>query len=294
MTHGHHLHLDVPEPALPVFERALSELGGGYVTGGADADGRVPVDVYLAEKPDRARVNALIATAAAAAGVPEPEVQSQPLPDVDWLQQSYESIPPIHAGRFYVYGRHHMDRPKPAGKIAFRIEAAQAFGTGHHESTQGCLLALDDLAKRGIRVQRGLDVGTGTGVLAFAMARLWRCPVVAADNDPIAVRVCRENARENGVWRRVSGVVSDGYAHRAIRAGAPYDLITANILAEPLVQMAGRLDAHLAPGGHAVLAGLLTRQARRVFRRHRAQGLVLDRRIALGDWTTLVLTKPKR
>jgi len=290
---GHHLHLDVPETALPVFETALSQLGGGYVTGGTDADGNVPVDVYLAEKPDRGKLNALIATAAAAAGVAEPAVQSQPLPDVDWLQQSYESIPPIRAGRFYVYGRHHAARDRPSGAIAFRIEAAQAFGTGHHESTQGCLLALDDLAKRGIRVRRGLDVGAGTGVLAFAMVRLWRCSAVAADNDPIAVRVCRQNARENGVADRVTSVVSEGYAHRRVRAGAPYDLVTANILAEPLIAMAGRLDAHLAPGGYAVLAGLLTRQARRVFRRHRAQGLVLDRRIELGDWTTLILRKPK-
>ena len=294
MSQGHHLHLDVPEHALPVFESALARLGGGFVTGGTDAHGLIPVDVYLETRPSRVEVVTLIATAAAAAGVPEPDVVSQPLPDVDWLQQSYESIPPIQAGRFYVHGRHHLDRPKPAGSIAFLIEAAQAFGTGHHESTRGCLLALEDLAKRRVRVRRALDVGTGTGVLAFAAARLWRCPVVAVDNDPIAVMVARENARDNGVARWLTLAVSQGYKERWVGEAAPYDLITANILAEPLIAMAGQLDAHLNPGGYAVLSGLLTRQARKVFRRHRAQGLVLDRRLVLGDWTTLVLRKPDR
>jgi ribosomal protein L11 methyltransferase len=279
---------------MPVFENALETLGGGFVTGGPDAEGKVPIDVYLTEKPARATLDTLIATAAVAAGVPEPEVLSQPLPDTDWLQQSYESIPPISAGRFYVHGRHHTDQPRPAGKIPFLIEAAQAFGTGHHESTRGCLLALDALARRGVRVGRALDVGTGTGVLAFAAARLWRCPAVAVDNDPIAVRVCRENIRVNGVARWVTAAVSDGYKDRRVHESAPYDLITANILAEPLISMAGQLDAHLAPGGHAVLAGLLNRQARKVFRRHRAQGLVLERRIVLGDWTTLILRKPNK
>ena len=292
MPEGYHLYLEVPEPALPIFESALETLGGGFVTGGPNVEGKVPVDVYLAGKPDRGRVNALIATAAAAAGVSEPALQSGPLPDIDWLQQSYESIPPIQAGRFYVYGRHH-EKQRPAGKVAFLIEAAEAFGTGHHESTQGCLLALDQLAKQRRTIRAALDVGTGTGVLAFAAARLWRCPVVAGDNDPIAVRVCRRNARENGVARWVTDVVSHGYHHPAIRQAAPYDLITANILAEPLIAMAGELSTHLAPGGHAVLAGLLNRQARKVFLSHRNRGLVLERHIVLGDWTTLILRKPK-
>lgn len=291
MSSGHHLRLQVPEPALATFEAALESLGGAIVTGGPDADGQVPIDVYLAEAPPRGQVAALIATSAAAAGVPEPKMDSNPLPDVDWVRQSYAGIPPIHAGRFYVYGRHHRGRPFPAGAIAFHIEAGQAFGTGHHESTQGCLLALEYLAKAGTSVRAGLDMGTGTGVLAFAMARLWRCPVVAADNDPTSVRICRENARLNGVAHWVRPLVSDGYRARRVRLDAPYDLICANILAEPLCAMAGDLSRHLAPGGHAVLAGLLSRQARKVFRRHRAQGLVLRRRIRLGDWTTLVLQR---
>jgi len=291
-TTGHHLHLAVPAAAQATFEAALETLGGALVSGEADAQGRVPLDVYLAERPAPGRVASLLATAALAAGTETPEVASHPLPDVDWVRQSYAGIPPIHAGRFYVYGRHHLGRPFPAGAIAFHIEAGQAFGTGHHESTQGCLLALEDLAKSGIEVRRALDMGTGTGVLAFAMARLWRCPVLAADNDATSVRICRENARLNGVGQWVRTVVSEGYSRREVGNGAPYDLICANILAEPLCAMARDLHAHLAPGGQAVLAGLLTRQARRVLYRHRAQGLVLQRRLELGDWTTLVLRRP--
>lgn len=293
MTSGHHLHLKVPQPAQDIFEQALESLGGAIVSGGADDAGLVPLDVYLSARPADGRVAALVATAAAAADVAEPGVESNPLPDVDWVRQSYAGIPPIHAGRFYVYGRHHLGRPIPAGAIAFHIEAGQAFGTGHHESTQGCLLALEDLAKQGITVRRGLDMGSGTGVLAFAMARLWRCPVLAVDNDRTSVRICGENARLNGVAQWIRTRVSDGYSHREVGEWAPYDLVCANILAEPLCGMARDLAAHLAPGGRAVLAGLLTRQARRVFRRHRAQGLVLQDRLELGDWTTLVLRKPR-
>lgn len=294
MSRGHYLHLRVPEAALPVFEAALQTLSGAVVTGAADSRGQVPVDVYLAAAPDGARLASLVATAAAAAGVPEPPVESAPLPEVDWLARAYESLPPITAGRFYVYGRHNQHLPRPPGAIAFRIEAGQAFGTGHHESTQGCLLALEGLAKRGLRVARALDMGTGSGILAFAMARLWRAPVLAADSDPVSIAICRENARVNRVARWVRPVVSRGYRSRSVRRGGPYGLICANILAEPLTAMAGDLAANLAPGGRAVLAGLLERQERRVLARHLAQGLVLSRRLRMHGWTTLVLRRPVR
>ncbi len=292
MTSGHHLHLDVPRPALAGFEDALSSLGGAVVTGGPDLAGDVPVDVYLAEEPDAAEVAALIATAAAAAGIAEPQVESQPLPDIDWVAKCYEGLPPIVTGRFFVYGQHNADTPPPAGAIAFHIEANQAFGTGRHESTQGCLIALEDLAKRGIRVRRGLDMGAGSGILAFAMARLWRRPMIAADNDMPSVVICAENAVLNGVGPWVRSVYSDGYSGRVVKAKGPYDLICANILAEPLAKMAGGLAANLAPGGRAILSGMLNHQAHKVFRRHRCHGLVMERRLKNGDWTTLVLRKP--
>jgi ribosomal protein L11 methyltransferase len=292
MTSGYHLHLDVPEPALATFEAALQGFGAAVVTGETDGQGNVPVDVYLAEEPDSDDLETRLATAAMAAGVPKPAVESQPLPDVDWVQQAYEGLPPIHAGRFWVYGEHDKDKPRPAGSIAFHIEANQAFGTGRHETTLGCLLEIERLAKTGFGVRRALDMGAGSGLLAFAVARLWRRPVIAADNDPNSVRICAQNARINGVAPWITSLTSEGYRDRQVQEGAPYDLICANILAEPLTQMAGDLEAALAPGGIAVLSGLLNHQARKVLLRHRAQGLILLRRRRIGDWTTLVMRKP--
>ena len=292
MTSGHHLHLEVPEAALATFEAALQGFGAAVVTGETDGHGNVPVDVYLAEAPDPEDLDTRIATAAMAVGVPKPAVESQPLPDVDWVRQAYEGLPPIHAGRFWVYGAHDRDTPRPGGSIAFHIEANQAFGTGRHETTLGCLLEIERLAGTGFRVRRALDMGAGSGLLAFAVARLWRRPVIAADNDPNSVRICRENARINGVAPWVASLTSDGYSHRRVQEGAPYDLICANILAEPLTQMAGELEAALAPGGVAVLSGLLNHQARKVLLRHRAQGLSLLRRRRIGTWSTLVMRKP--
>jgi ribosomal protein L11 methyltransferase len=294
MTSGHHLHLDVPKAALATFEAALQGFGAAIVTGETDGQGNVPVDVYLAEAPDMEQLDARLATAAMAAGVDQPAVESQPLPDVDWVQQAYEGLPPIRAGRFFVYGRHDRETPRPAGCIAFEIEANQAFGTGRHETTRGCLLELDRLARAGFVPNRTLDMGAGSGLLAFAAARLWRRPVVAADNDARSVKICKQNAKLNGVAAHVTCVTSEGYAHRIVQENAPYDLILANILAEPLAQMAGELARALSPGGVAVLSGLLNHQARKVLYRHRAQGLTLVRRRRIGEWSTLMLTKPAK
>jgi ribosomal protein L11 methyltransferase len=294
MTTGHHIRLRVPADALPGFEDALAALGGALVTGGREDDGCVPVDVYLATAPDPDELAHALAHAAEHAGVEVPEVTSAALPDIDWVQRAYEGLPPIHAGRFFIYGEHNADAPRPAGAIPFRIEANMAFGTGRHETTLGCLLELERLAKAGTPVRRALDMGAGSGLLAFAAARLWRCPVLAVDNDATSVRLCRENARINGVARWVDCLRSDGYARAEIARRGPYDLICANILAEPLVAMAGDLRAHLAPGGTAILSGMLNHQARRVFRHHRAQGLVLIHRRVIGEWTTLVLRRPSR
>jgi ribosomal protein L11 methyltransferase len=294
MTTGHHIQLRVRADALSAFEDALEGLGGALVTGGREGDGCVPVDVYLATAPDPDELAHVLAHAAERAGVEVPAVTSAALPDVDWVQRAYEGLPPIHAGRFFIYGEHNAAAPRPAGAIAFRIEANMAFGTGRHETTLGCLLELERLAKAGTPVRRALDMGAGSGLLAFAVARLWRAPVLAVDNDATSVRLCRENAHINGVTRWVDCLQSPGYARAEVARRGAYDLICANILAEPLVAMAGDLRAHLAPGGLAILSGMLNHQARRVLLRHRAQGLVLVRRRVIGEWTTLVLRRPAR
>jgi ribosomal protein L11 methyltransferase len=167
-----------------------------------------------------------------------------------------------------------------------------AFGSGEHATTRGCLLALDDLARRR-RLRRVLDLGCGSGVLAIAAAKTWPARVLAADNDPVAVAVAAENAALNGVADRVRVVESDGYRHPAIGAGGPYDLILANILADPLRGFARDLARRLAPGGAAVLSGIVDHQVRPVVLAHRPYGLRLRRTIAIGPWATLVLGRTR-
>lgn len=247
------------------------------------------VEAYARAKPDRRTLAVRVALVARALGVPEPELTVERLPETDWLAASYQAFPPIRIGRFFVHGSHLGGVPPP-GTIGLTIDAATAFGTGEHPTTRGCLLAVERLAKRA-RVRRALDLGCGTGILAFAIAKSWGCPVLASDLDREAVRVARINARVNRVAGLVSAVVGDGYRHRRIGRDGPYDLIAANILARPLVRMAGDLAAHLAPGGTALLAGLLARQERQVLNAHRARGLALVGRVPVNGWPTLILRK---
>jgi ribosomal protein L11 methyltransferase len=246
------------------------------------------VEAYAAKRPERAAVTAALAAAASFLDVEVPSPSIELLPETDWLAHVYEQLRPIDAGRFTVYGSH-AERPK-AARIGLLVDAATAFGSGEHETTRGCLLALSALARRKRRLRRALDMGCGSGVLAIGMAKLWGgARLLAVDIEPESVRVARGNAQRNRVASRLRAAVSAGYRNPVIRRGRPYEIITANILARPLVRMAPRLKHHLAPGGHAVLSGLLSRQARLVLAAHRAQGLYLTRRIAIGDWTTLIL-----
>jgi len=281
--------LAVPADAVPAFEAALAELGGALAIdepqGPAPTPAPVPISVYLTEAPDRARVTALLAAAALAAGTPVPDMAIERLPETDWVAASREALPAIRAGPFYLYGAH-VSAPPPAGSIPVLIEAGAAFGTGRHESTRGCLLALGDLAEQR-RVARALDMGCGSGVLAIATAKLWACPVAAVDNDAVAVRAARDNAAANGVGGLVRARLGEGFGGAAIARGDGFDLIVANILAAPLRAMAPALLRHLAPGGVAVLSGLLVDQERELLESYAP--LALGRRIALGEWVTLVL-----
>lgn len=246
------------------------------------------VEAYAAKKPEREAVTALLAAAAVFldAEVPSPSIEL--LPETDWLAHVYEQLQPIDAGWFTVYGSH-AEKPK-AGRIGLLVDAATAFGSGEHETTRGCLAALSLIARRRAHVKRALDMGCGSGVLAIAMAKLWGgARLLAVDIEPESVRVTRGNARRNQVASRLTEAVSTGYRNPLIGRRRPFEIITANILARPLVRMAPSLKQHLKPGGFAVLSGLLSRQARLVLAAHRAQGLYLIRRISIGDWTTLIL-----
>jgi ribosomal protein L11 methyltransferase len=218
-------------------------------------------------------------------------VAVEPLPDQDWIRQSQLGLPPVRAGRFFLYGAHDAGRV-PAGVVPIRIEAGLAFGTGHHETTTLCLEAFALLARR-LRPKRILDLGCGTGVLAIAAAKLWRQRVLASDIDPLAIQVARDNARINGARALLRTVGADGLRSPAIRESAPYDLIVANILAGPLRALAPALCAVLAPGGVVVLSGLLSDQELKVETRYRAQGLVHRRVLRRGPWSALILDRGK-
>jgi len=210
-------------------------------------------------------------------------------PDMNWVAKSLEGLQPVVAGGFFVYGSHE-ERIPTAGPIPIRIDAAEAFGTGHHETTTGCLEAIDRVLKRG-RPRHMLDVGTGTGVLAIALAKRTHLPVIASDIDPIATRTTLQNAEDNNVGGLVHAVTAPGLEHRLIAGSAPYDLLVANILAAPLVAIAPSMGRAAARGASVILSGILVTQASRVAAAYARQRMVLRHRLERGDWATLILEK---
>ena len=212
----------------------------------------------------------------------------EPLPDQDWIRLSQEGLPPVRAGRFFVYGAHDAGQV-PHGVIPIKIEAGLAFGTGHHETTSLCLEVLSDVAReRSFR--NVLDLGTGTGLLAIGAAKLWKRSVLASDIDPVAVEVARDNAIANGTGPLVRAVVADGLANPILARAAPYDLLIANILAGPLTKLAPDIVKSLAPGAVLVLSGLLNNQEKLVASFYRDLRYVGARRA--GPWSALVFERP--
>jgi ribosomal protein L11 methyltransferase len=211
------------------------------------------------------------------------------MPDIDWVSHTQRGLPPVRAGRFVVHGSHDRDRVH-GRQLGILIDAGEAFGTAHHGTTLGCLIALDWLSRLGT-IRNVLDIGAGTGVLAIGAAKRGAARALATDIDPAAVRVARENITLNGVANAVICVEADGLCAQAIRARAPYDLVFANILAEPLMNMATAMKTMIAPGGVVVLSGLLSGQAWRVLGRYTAAGFSLRRRIDIEGWTTLVMIR---
>ncbi|MCC7049965.1 MAG: 50S ribosomal protein L11 methyltransferase [Alphaproteobacteria bacterium] len=290
------IRLNVPAAAAQAFAEALENFAEAVSAFELAPGGEWKIE-GIGPEPDRGQLAMSLALAAAAAGIAEPPVTVEALPEVNWLAENRRSFTPLSAGRFLVHPSH--DRPLAPGRIALCIDAGEAFGSGEHETTRGCLLAIDALGRRwprgrGVarrgRAGRALDMGCGTGILSLAMALLWRSPVLGIDLAPEAVRVARANAGINQAAVLMRAVHADGFRARLLR-GRRFDLVAANILQRPLVAMAPALARHLRRGGRAILSGFYSDQAQAVIAAQRAQGLAPERRIVVGAWCTVVMRR---
>ncbi len=249
-----------------------------------DGSGHYEVGSYFLENPDGVVLDLLAAAHGATAFV------VSELPETDWVAHVKRELAPVVAGRFFVHGSHDADK-RPAAAIGLLIEAAMAFGTGHHGTTLGCLTALDRMERAGQRARNVVDIGCGTAVLAMAAAKLWPERVLASDIDPVAVETAAANVAANGLAGRVICLEAAGFAHPDLQAAAPYDLIFANILKAPLIALAPDMGRFCTESGHVILSGILHAQADEVIAAYSAQGFVLASREEFGDWTTLVMRR---
>jgi ribosomal protein L11 methyltransferase len=283
------LRLDAPEAGIvyDLLEDAFDE--DGYAMSHFEVEPDNPasrewtIDIYVPKDELEGVLERV--KASLPSDMPGLEITHEDLGDEDWVAMSLEGLRPVAAGRFFVHGAHDKALV-PAGAISVEIEAGQAFGTGHHGTTAGCLEAMEHVLRRR-RFERAFDLGTGTGLLAIAFAKACHQPILASDIDAVSVEVARENAQLNQVGNRVHVVEANGMHHAAIRENAPFDLIIANILAGPLMVMAGQIAGQLAAGGSLILSGILDSQANRVVATYVAHGLCLERRASREGWTTL-------
>lgn len=222
---------------------------------------------------------------------PDAIVVREIIPDIDWIAKSLEGLKPVRAGRFLVHGSHDRDKVQPHD-LAIEIDAGQAFGTGHHGTTAGCLEVIETVV-RSRKVRNALDLGTGSGVLAIAVRKMIKVPVLATDIDPIAVRVARDNARRNKVVEGIDFRTAPGFHSTAFAQHAPFDLIIANILARPLIKMAPQLVQHLAKDGSVILSGILAAQRWKVISAYSGAGLSHVRTIWRNGWVTIHFTQGK-
>lgn len=285
--------IEMPFPLLAPFEELLGETGGIAVSSYETAPMPDPdtatwcLQVLLDAPPDHTAWARRLQDVANRVELTSPVIRSGYLPDQDWVSHTNRLNAPVRCGRFFLHGQHDRDQVPP-GSLPLWLEAGLAFGTGRAPSTFGCLLAIEQLGRRR-RLPRVLDFGCGSGVLAMAAARLGARHVLAADIDPVAVRVARENALRNGLGQRLHCLVADRPADP--RLGGCFDLVLANILAGPLRRMARDLSRRVAPGGHLVLSGLLAREDAGIVTHYRAQGLILQRRIAREGWHSLIFAR---
>ncbi|MFY0690621.1 MAG: 50S ribosomal protein L11 methyltransferase [Paracoccaceae bacterium] len=250
-----------------------------------DGSGLWEVGGYFLTSPDEIALSLL-----AAAHGAKPFVVSE-VPDRDWVAHVRRELAPVEAGRFFVYGSHDVDKVPETGRIPLLIEAAMAFGTGHHGTTQGCLLALEDMIAAGEEAENVVDIGCGTAVLAMAAAAVWQRPVLASDIDPVAVEVAEVNVAANQLGHLVTCLEATGFDAPQLAQQAPFDLVFANILKGPLIDLAPDMSRNIVPGGTAILSGLLVGQAEEVCGVYEQNGFELSQRRDIGEWTALRMRK---
>lgn len=249
-----------------------------------DGSGLFEVGGYFTTPPDEVALS-LIAVSQDA----KPFVVSK-VPDKDWVAEVRRELAPVHAGRFFLYGSHDAHKV-PRDCVPLRIEAAMAFGTGHHGTTQGCLMALDQIAAAGFKPQNVADVGCGTAVLAMAAAKLWDVPVLASDIDKVATETAQANLNINQMRERIDILTCAGFDHPRLQSEAPFDLIFANILKGPLISLAPDVAKYGKTGGYVILSGILNGQAEEVIEIYYSQGFTEKNRLIIGEWSTLILQR---
>jgi ribosomal protein L11 methyltransferase len=290
MTQPWQISMEVPAAHAFAFGDALEPLVDSCSTFEIENSGQWAVSGITQSVPDHATLIRVVKDTALAAGVEPPDVEIQQLPEVDWLARNRESFPSLRYGRFLIHGSHQRPR-RPTHALTIEVDAGRAFGSGTHGSTEGCLRSLERIS-RSSRPRRMLDLGCGSGILAMAAARLWRRAVIlAVDIDSHAVDTTRENARRNRVAGQIRAARADGYPRRNHGIGRRCDLVTANILAAPLIAMATDAKRWLRPGGWIVLSGLLSHQEKEVFAAYRCRGFRMIRRVRVQGWSTLVLRR---
>ena len=249
-----------------------------------DGSGLWEVGAYFSEKPDD------ISLALLAAVFQAEEFKISELPQIDWVSKVQRSLKPVVAGRFFVYGSHDSDKVPPDCEPLL-IEASMAFGTGHHGTTKGCLLALEQLIKVGFKAKNVIDVGCGTAVLAMAAARIFSANVIASDIDSVAHSVAKLNIIANGLDQNIQCFEASGFAHEQIKTKNPFDLIFANILLAPLLGLATDISKYSLSGGYVVLSGILSEQAELVVNKYTGVGFSLSNQIEIGEWVTIIFRK---
>ncbi len=288
-----HLKMIVEEDNVPTFEGYLDEVADALLASLVETGentGKWLLEAIFEKRPDMAQLDMLLEIAAKTLEIETPTYTIGALPNKNWLKDSLISFPPVTIGEFYIYGSHITDAP-PADKISIKIDAATAFGSGEHPTTEGCLTAINDLHKKGFKPKNILDMGSGSGILSIAAAKVLKTKIIASDIDEEAARVTQENAILNEVDDLLQAKKGAGYRSGFVRMNGPYDLILSNILAKPLIRMAPSAFKQLNKGGKVILSGLLIRQEKWVANAYEKQGFVHEKTYHIGEWSTLVYKK---